>query len=199
MSHDPEQGTAPCWRQLSDGEGAHRENIMRVLSQLIVWSALALCLAAPSADAQEYSTVPSATEQIGDVVLRDALSHYSPNYNYLARSEQIRAYANIYQAVHGTQPALTSQDSALLSQQVYVVPAEPQVYYYNPPPVYYQPSSPGFSFGFSVGNDRWNRPGWHRPRPGSRPPPHFGSGRPGRPGSPGRPGGPGRPPRPRPR
>ncbi len=166
---------------------------MRVFSNAVLLGFFALFLSV-SAQAQEYSSVPASTDQISDSVLRDALTQYSPNYNYLIRADQIRAYVNIYQSLHGVQPPLTADDSAQLTQQpVYVVPAQPQVYYYQNPPVYYQPSRPGFSFGITIG-DRWGRPGWNRPGQWHRPPPHFGPGRP-------HPGGPGRPPshRPRPR
>ena len=158
---------------------------MRAFSRYFLWSVLTLYVSSNSVFAQEYSSVPATTEQIADDVLRNALVHYSPNYNYLPRSEQVRAYVNIYQALHGAQPALTSLDSAYLTQEAYPVTVEPRTYYYTPPPAHYRPSRPGFSIGISLGNDRWNRPGWNRPGSGHRPPPHFGPG--GHHGGPGRP------------
>ena len=190
---------------------------MRAISRPLLWGVLTLCITAASVStvrAEEYSLVPTAIEQIDDTVLQGAMVQYSPNYNYLGRADQIRAYVNLYQALRGTQPSLSAADAVYLAQSpqtdtVYVAPQtttyvvpETTTYYVSPPPVYYYPSRPGFSFGFSYG-DRWNRPGWHGNRPGGRPP-HFGNG-PGRPRPPGggghRPpgGGGGRPPRPTPR
>lgn len=178
---------------------------MRAMTHSVMLGILALCATLSSVSAlraEEYSSVPTAIEQIDDTVLRDAMVQYSPNYNYLGRAEQVTAYVNLYQALRGAQPALTAADAVYLArgpEPVYVVP-ETQTYYVSPSPTYYYPSGPGFSFGFSYGRDRWHRPGWHGPRPGHRPP-HFGNG-PGRPRPPGgHPGGPGggRPPRPRPR
>jgi len=199
---------------------------MRVINQPLLWGVLTLCFALSSvtaARAEEYSAVPTAVEAIGDTVIRDAMVQYSPNYNYLGRADQIRAYVNLYQAIRGAQPELTAADAVYLAQSpqpayaapetqtTYVVPQttyvipESQTYYVSPPPTYYYPSRPGFSFGFSYGNDRWhNRPGWggHRPGWGGHRPPQWGGGhgRPPRPpgGNHGGPGG-GRPPRPRPR
>ena len=165
---------------------------MRVLSHCLLLSVFALCIPA-AVQAEDFSTVPASVDQIDDDMLRGALLQYSPNYNHLSRQDQVRAYVNIYQSLHGSQPALTASDSALLSQPVYVVPSEPQTYYYENPYQYYHSSDPGFSFGISIGGDRWNRPGWNRPGSSHRPPPHFGPGGPGRPSEPGRPGGHGRP------
>lgn len=189
---------------------------MRLFTYIFVLPIMGLCVLAGPLRAGESAT-PFSADQITDTTLKDAVIQHSPHYDYLVRADQVRAFVEAYQSVHnGVEPALTADDRVLLGQATpsYVV-TSPQVIYYTPPPVYYQPSRPGFSFGISIGNSGWNRPGWHRPggyRPGwNRPggyrpgwnspggwnrPPHGGWSGGHRPGGP---GGPGRPPPPSPR
>ncbi len=104
--------------------------------------------------AQEYSSVPTAIEQIGDSLFRDALAQYAPNYNALPRDAQIAAYANMYRVIHnGQQPALSANEAALLNQhqaRQYRRP-EPQLRtefpIWDQPPVLMQEGSPSLLHG----------------------------------------------------
>lgn len=141
---------------------------------------------APAFAQQANSAVPSAVGQITDSTLRDALTQYSPNYDFISRADQIRAYVNIYQSLYSTAPVLTAADNAVLTQPqqpqvaqqsctvvqpttvytcpqpTYVVPA-PQTYYYYP---YYYPRGGIDIYIGGWGGRRWG--GHHRWGPGPR-------------------------------
>ncbi len=59
----------------------------------------AVPFAASTARAQEK--VPETLAQITDPEMRDALSMYSPGYDYLARGSQVFAFRHVFMNLHG--------------------------------------------------------------------------------------------------
>lgn len=98
---------------------------------------------ASCAFAGEYAGAPSALGMLPDGVLRDALSQYAPDYDALPRRRQVRAYVNIYKALHdGAEPRLPASDSALLDMAGSAAPG-PDPRGSGGDPEYYDPYAPG--------------------------------------------------------
>lgn len=83
-----------------------------------IWRSLLLAgflAAGGAAAAAEYASVPSSLGQIPDRVFREALGYYAPQYDALARGDQVTAYVNIYKVLNnGQYPSLSPGDAGMM-------------------------------------------------------------------------------------
>lgn len=68
-------------------------------------------------ESTKMAPAPTTIDEIKDPAFKAALATYSPNYQWLVRSNQVRDYVAVYKQLHaGREPNLTAEDKQALSE-----------------------------------------------------------------------------------